>query len=104
MPLTFHKIQFMSLNPQQRNDATYLKFTPLLNNMPFYHNHKIIIKLPLFSFVHCCVCMYIHTYMKVTSYMNLLELPVEFTGVAGDNCLADFESDKTVRSELQRLP
>lgn len=48
--------------------------------------------------------MYTHTYMKVTSYMNLLELPVEFTGVAGDNCLADFESDKTVRSELQRLP
>lgn len=32
----------------------------------------------------------------VTRYMNLLELPVEFTGVAGDNCLADFESDKTV--------
>lgn len=47
-PLTFHNIQLMSLNPQQRIDATYLKFIPLLNNMPFYHNHKIIIKLSLF--------------------------------------------------------
>lgn len=34
--------------------------------------------------------------MKVTRYMNLLELPVEFTGVAGDNCKTESKSDETV--------